>query len=80
MKARQVNIFGWGVTEMVELIRHETEDGDVFWTMDKNLFNEKYRSAVSYNVFVKERKITGGYWYTNNPWVVVDRLEHNRES
>lgn len=78
MKARHVSIYGWGEIEMVELTRHETEDGVVYWTMDEELFDEKYRSMVSYNVFIKEKRVTGGYWYTNNPWTVVFRLEHDR--
>ena len=74
MKARHVSIYGWGETEMIDLTRHETDEGIIFWTMDEKLFDEKYRSQVSYNVFVKAKKISGGYCYTNNPWIVVSRL------
>ena len=75
MKARKVNINGWGQIEMVDLDRHETDSGKVFYTMDPELFDRVFRSPVSYNVFVKEKRYAGGYWYTNSPWVVVERLK-----
>lgn len=79
MKARHVHIRDFGDLEMIELEKHTLENGKVFYTMDPETFDSKYRTALSYNVFVKEKKISGGYWYTNDPWTVIARMEFDHE-